>query len=79
MILDVDSDTSLKRLNSRNLIQDEYDAMKKEQHDIIRKGFQNIAKIFSFRSILINASNNEQIIFSKIIKAIEKKFTCSLQ
>lgn len=78
IILDVDSKVSTKRLSMRNLIQDEYDTMKKEQHDIVQKGFQNIAKIFSFRSVIINASGNKQTVFSKIIKAIEKKFDCVL-
>ncbi|MBQ7673097.1 MAG: dTMP kinase [Alphaproteobacteria bacterium] len=78
IVLDVDSEISLKRLNTRNLIQDEYDTMKKEQHDIIRKGFQNIAKIFSFRSALISATGNERTVFSKVIKAIETKFDYSL-
>ena len=59
IILDVDSEVSTKRLSMRNLIQDEYDTMKKEQHDIIRKGFQNIAEVFSFRSVMINATGNE--------------------
>ena len=74
IILDVDSNISSQRLATRNLIQDEYDTMKKEQHDIIRKGFQNITEIFSFRTQLIQASGNERTVFSKILKAIEKKF-----
>lgn len=77
IILDVDSDVSTKRLSMRNLIQDEYDTMQKEQHDIVRKGFQNIAKIFSFRSVIINATGNEKTVFAKVIKAIEKKFDCN--
>ena len=79
IILDVDSEVSTKRLSMRNLIQDEYDTMKKEQHDIIRKGFQNIAEVFSFRSVMINATGNEQTVFAKVIKAIEKKFDCILR
>ena len=79
IILDVDSEVSIRRLSMRNLIQDEYDAMKKEQHDIIRKGFQNIAGIFSFRSVMIDAKGSEQIVFSKVIKSIEKKFDCKLR
>lgn len=78
IVLDVDSEISLKRLNARNLIQDEYDAMKKEQHDIVRRGFQNIAKIFSFRSVLINAAGSERTVFSKIVKALEEKFQLSI-
>ena len=74
IILDVNSEVSTKRLSMRNLIQDGYDTMKKEQHDIIRKGFQNIAEVFSFRSVMINATGNEQTVFAKVIKAIEKKF-----
>ena len=79
IILDVDSEVSTKRLSMRNLIQDEYDTMKKEQHDIIRKGFQNIAEVFSFRSVMINATGNEKTVFAKVIKAIEKKFDCILR
>lgn len=78
IILDVDSDVSTKRLSMRNLIQDEYDTMQKEQHDIIRKGFQNIAEIFSFRSVMINATGNKKTVLAKVIKAIEKKFDCTL-
>lgn len=79
IILDVNSEVSTKRLSMRNLIQDGYDTMKKEQHDIIRKGFQNIAEVFSFRSVMINATGNEQTVFAKVIKAIEKKFNCILR
>ena len=79
IILDVDSEVSTKRLSMRNLIQEEYDTMKKEQHDIIRKGFQNIAEVFSFRSVMINATGNEKTVFAKVIKAIEKKFDCILR
>lgn len=79
IILDVNSEVSTKRLSMRNLIQDGYDTMKKEQHDIIRKGFQNIAEVFSFRSVMINATENEQTVFAKVIKAIEKKFNCILR
>ncbi len=78
IILDVNSDVSTKRLSMRNLIQDEYDTMQKEQHDIVRKGFQNIAEIFSFRSVMINATGNKKTVFAKVIKAIEKKFDCTL-
>ncbi len=78
IILDVDSEISTKRLSMRNLIQDEYDTMQKEQHDIVRKGFQNIAEIFSFRSVMINATGNEKTVFAKVVKAIEKKFDCTI-
>lgn len=74
IILDVDSEISRKRLDDRQLIQDEYDAMKKEQHDIIRGGFQRIAGIFSFRAALVSASGNEKTVFAKVLKTIEKKF-----
>lgn len=81
IILDVDSEISRQRLSGRelqmteqSLLQDEYDAMEKEKHDIVRKGFQNIAKIFSFRAVLINASGNEKTVFSKVVREIERKF-----
>lgn len=78
IVLDVDPEISLQRLSSRrfatpSLIDDEYDAMRKEQHALIRQGFQKIAEIFSFRAALIGAGGNERTVFAKILKAIEKR------
>jgi dTMP kinase len=73
IVLDVDSNISTGRLAARkNLISDEYDLMKKEEHDIIRSGFQKIADVFSFRSILINADGPEEKISLRIMKEVEK-------
>lgn len=75
IVLDVAPEISLRRLSLRrfvipSLIGDEYDAMQKEQHAIIRRGFQNIAEIFSFRAVLIGAEGNERTVFRKVLKAI---------
>ncbi|MDR2724024.1 MAG: dTMP kinase [Holosporaceae bacterium] len=73
IILDVDSDVSIERLSTRKLILDEYDLMKKNEHDLIRKGFQKTAEIFSFRSVIVNAAGSEQKIFAKIMKIVQKR------
>jgi dTMP kinase len=72
IILDVDSENSMYRLSARNLIHDEYDAMEKDSHDVIRNGFQKIADAFSFRAVLVNASGTEKKVFSRIMTHVEK-------
>lgn len=76
VVLDVDPEISLQRLSTRRfstptLINDEYDAMRKEQHAIIRHGFQKIAEIFSFRAVLIGSGGNERTVFRKVLKAVD--------
>lgn len=75
IVLDMDPEISLQRLSSRmfatpTLIHDEYDTMRKEQHAVIRRGFQNIARIFSFRTVLIGAGGSKQTVFNKVLKAV---------
>jgi dTMP kinase len=71
IILDVDADISMRRLSERRLIEDVYDSMTKEKHNTIRKGFQDIASIFSFRAELINANESREKVFSKIVEAVK--------
>ncbi|MDR2724270.1 MAG: dTMP kinase [Holosporaceae bacterium] len=73
IVLDVSTDISIQRLITRHLVHDEYDQMSRQKHDIIRNGFQKIADIFSFRSVLINAEGSEKSVFKKIWKAFEKR------
>ncbi|MDR3179736.1 MAG: dTMP kinase [Holosporaceae bacterium] len=73
IILDVCSDVSIERLSGRKLILDEYDLLKKNEHDIIRKGFQKTAEIFSSRSVVVDAAGSEQKIFAKIMKIVQKR------
>ena len=75
IILDIDPAISMQRLAKRNLVPDEYDMMEKEKHSIIRAGFQKSSEIFSFRSILVDADGSEKKVFSRILKAIEKKLS----
>lgn len=75
LILDVNPEISIQRLSVRNLIHDEYDSMTQEKHNLIREGFLQIADIFSFRSVVINAAGSEKAVFSKIMKSIEKILT----
>lgn len=72
VILDISPELSIQRLSVRNLIHDEYDSMTQEKHKLIREGFQKIAEIFSFRSVLINAAGSEKSVFSRIIRSVEK-------
>ncbi len=72
IILDISPEFSIQRLSVRNLIRDEYDSMTQEKHKLIREGFQKIADIFPFRSVLINANGSEKTVFSRIIRSIEK-------
>jgi len=72
IILDISPEISMQRLVVRNLIHDEYDSMTQEKHDLIRKGFKQIAEIFSFRSALINAGGSEKSVFLKIMQEVEK-------
>ncbi|MDR2158256.1 MAG: dTMP kinase [Holosporaceae bacterium] len=73
IILDTSPDVSIHRIKSRNLVNDEYDDMGRQKHDLIRKGFHKIAEIFSLRSILINAEGSEKAVFSRIWRALEKR------
>ncbi|GHT93847.1 thymidylate kinase [Alphaproteobacteria bacterium] len=73
IVLDVDPDISIGRLSTRNLIPDEYDLMKKDKHDLVRKGFQKTAEIFSFRSVIVNAAGSEQKVFSRIMKVVQER------
>lgn len=75
LILDVNPEISIQRLSVRNLIHDEYDSMTQEKHNLIREGFLQIADIFSFRSVVINAAGSEKAVFSRIMKSIEKILT----
>jgi dTMP kinase len=82
IVLDMEVDVSMRRLLSRNFtldesilgegILDDYDSMSREKHNIIRNGFRKIAEIFSFRSVLIDASGNEEKVFAKVMKAVDK-------
>ncbi|MDR1335144.1 MAG: dTMP kinase [Holosporaceae bacterium] len=74
VILDVSAATSTARIATRHLIADEYDLMNQEKHEIVRKGFQKIAEIFSFRSVLLNAEGSTKIVFAKVLKAVHGKF-----
>lgn len=78
LILDVDSKISTERLAARHLlldeIMDEYDTMRKEEHDTVRKGFQNIAKIFSFRTAIVNADGTERAVQTRVMREINRKF-----
>jgi dTMP kinase len=71
IILDMDVETSIGRLSTRNLSLDAYDRMQKEEHEIIRNGFRKIAEIFSFRSVLVDGSSSEAKVFSRIMKAVQ--------
>lgn len=73
IILDVNTDISLSRVATRNLVNDEYDEMSQKKHEIVRRGFQKTASIFSFRSVLINAEGSEKAVFSRVWKTFEKK------
>lgn len=72
IILDISSDEAKKRVTARKLPFDTYDCMSEQEYDLIRKGFKKIADIFSFRTILINATGNESIVFTKVQKAMKK-------
>ncbi|GHU10689.1 thymidylate kinase [Alphaproteobacteria bacterium] len=73
IVLDVDSNVSIARLSTRNLIPDEYDLMKKDKHDLVRSGFLKTAEIFSFRSVIVNAAGSEQKVFSRIMKIVQER------
>ncbi|MDR2794225.1 MAG: hypothetical protein LBB12_00420, partial [Holosporaceae bacterium] len=74
IILDASANTSADRVAERRLMPDEYDLMNREKHEIVREGFQKIAEIFSFRSVLINAEGSIKTVFAKVLKAVQKKF-----
>ncbi|MDR0677166.1 MAG: dTMP kinase [Holosporaceae bacterium] len=71
IILDASFDTSHRRITERNLIPDEYDLMNRKKYDLIRSGFQKMAEIFSFRSVLINTEKSENIVSEKIWKTFQ--------
>ncbi|MDR2681532.1 MAG: dTMP kinase [Holosporaceae bacterium] len=73
IVLDVAPSVSIERLSMRKLILDEYDLMKKNEHDLIRKGFQKTAEIFSFRSVVVKAAGSEQKVFSRIMKIVQER------
>lgn len=72
IVLDMAAETSAKRLSERNS-SDEYDGMNIERHQQIRKGFQKIAEIFSFRAALVKADGSEAAVASRIWKILEKR------
>ncbi|MDR2781286.1 MAG: dTMP kinase [Holosporaceae bacterium] len=74
IILDLDTDISIRRVKSRHILDDEYDEMGHQQYQMIRSGFQKISEIFQFRTVLINAEGSEKKIFSKIWKIFQKKY-----
>ena len=78
IILDMDVETAIDRVANRNLtlneaILDEYDAMDKEQYNLIRKGFLKIAEIFSFRTAIVKANGSRDRVLSKIFKEVETR------
>jgi len=75
IILDIPSNIAKKRIQGRQLYWDDYDMMSENEYNIIRDGFIKIAKVFSFRCKLIDASGDERKVFSKVHKAVEKFMT----
>lgn len=68
-ILDLDPKIASLRLENRELnLLDAYDSMDIEKHNIIRTGFKKIAKIFSYRTKIINANKSPQKIALKIFE-----------
>ena len=78
IVLDMNVETAIDRVVNRNLtlneaILDEYDAMDKEQYNLIRKGFLKIAEIFSFRTSVVKADGSRDRVLSKIFKEVETR------
>jgi dTMP kinase len=74
IVLDMEAKISQQRLKVRNLIPDEYDVMDMEKHEQVRRGFQKIVEIFSFRSVLVNAGGTEEKVAARIFKIINERF-----
>lgn len=72
IVLDLDYDRALQHLHERNITPDGYDLMRREEYDVIRSAFRELAKLFSYRSVFINANGSKEIIFSKILKEMKK-------
>ncbi|MDR2067861.1 MAG: dTMP kinase [Holosporaceae bacterium] len=75
LVLDMKAESSLHRLRSRRLIQDEYDALNIEGHNRIREGFRKIAETFSFRAVLIDAEGTKEAVHSRIFTTVEEKLS----
>ncbi|MDR1982803.1 MAG: dTMP kinase [Holosporaceae bacterium] len=72
ILLDASIDVSMQRMFARKITNDdEYDKMDRQKHELIRKGYQKIAEIFSFRYAVINAEKSEKTVFAKVWKALE--------
>lgn len=72
IVMNLDYESSLKRVQSRGKA-DEYDLMKKAQYEVIRKSFEQLSEIFSYRAILVNAKGSADVVFSRILKEIKKR------
>ena len=73
IVLDLNFELSKMNMSSRKLIADEYDMMKKNEYEIIQKGFRQIAAIFSYRCSLIKATGGKRTVFEKILKALRQR------
>ncbi|MDR1362376.1 MAG: dTMP kinase [Holosporaceae bacterium] len=71
VVLDLDPEVSMGRLSTRSLNLDAYDCMQKGEHEVIRNGFRKTAEVFSFRSVLIDASGSPARVFSRIMGAVQ--------
>jgi dTMP kinase len=72
IILDLDADASMRRVEARCFRGDEYDEMSRAQYETIRSGFCKISKTFPFRTVLINGEGSQQAVFSRIWKAVKR-------
>jgi dTMP kinase len=73
IILDADIDVSISRIMERSSTNDRYDRMDRQEYSIIRRGFCQLAEIFSFRSVLINAKGSVNVVSSRIWKEFDKR------